>query len=152
MDQCQQLLPVLCEQSYSMYTNVIKIVILTNKRNVVQLFNVSCLLCFSEFYVAFKDCCLVLLVVFGFLWCVLLDTGQNQRQYWMYNSSGDYSSIFYPLPLIRFFLIIIKRLRLQTSIHYKQIHIRIIIIFSKQGIISLMVYYRIPMYSLEIKL
>lgn len=57
-----------------MYTDVIKIVILTSKRNVVQLFNVSCLLCFSEFYVAFKDCCLVL-VVFGFLWCVLLDTG-----------------------------------------------------------------------------
>lgn len=57
-----------------MYTDVIKIVILTNKRNVVQLFNVSCLLCFSEVYVAFKDCRLVL-VVFGFLWCVLLDTG-----------------------------------------------------------------------------
>lgn len=152
MDQCQQLLPVLCEQSYSMYTDVIKIVILTNKRNVVQLFNVSCLLCFSEFYVAFKDCCLVLLVVFEFLWCVLLDTGQNQRQYWMYNSSGDYRSIFYSLPLIRFFLIIIKRLTLQTRIHDEQIHIKIIIIFSKQGIISLMVYYRIPMYSLEIKL
>lgn len=70
----------------------------------------------------------------------------------MYTSSGDYSSIFYSLPVIRFFLIIIKRLKLQTSTHYEQIHIRIIIIFSKQGIISLMVYYRIPMYSLEIKL
>lgn len=70
----------------------------------------------------------------------------------MYNSSGDYSSIFYSLSVIRFFLIIIKRLKLQTSTHYEQIHIKIIIIFSKQGIISLMVYYRISMYSLEIKL
>lgn len=64
----------------------------------------------------------------------------------MYTSSGDYSSVFYSLPVIT------KRLKLQTSIHYDQPHIKIILIFSKRGIISLMVYYRIPMYSLDIKL
>lgn len=69
----------------------------------------------------------------------------------MYNSSGDYSSIFYSLPVIKFFLVIIKRSKLQTNTHYEQIHTEIII-FSKQGIISVTVYYRIPMYSLEIKL
>lgn len=97
-----------------------------------SMFHVCC--AFLNFYVAFKDCCLVLLVVFGFLWCVLIDTGQNQRQYWMYNSSGDYSSIFYSLPVIKFFLVIIKRSKLQTNTRYEQIHTEIII-FSKQGII-----------------
>lgn len=124
-DQCQQLLPVPCEQSYSMYTDVIKIVILTNKKRCSSAFQCFMFAVLSRsFMLHSKTVCLVLLVVFGFSWCVLLDTGQNQRQYWMYNSSGDYRSIFYSLPIIRFFLIRIKRLKLQTSIPYEQIHIK----------------------------
>lgn len=63
-----------------MYTDVIKIVILTNKGNVVQLFNVSCLLCFSEFYVALQrllscsSCGVWILVVCAFRHRVELET------------------------------------------------------------------------------
>lgn len=53
-----------------MYTDVIKVVLLTKKKSSsAPTFHVR----FSEFYVAFEDC--LVLVVFGFLWCVLLDTG-----------------------------------------------------------------------------